>query len=61
MAATQAWQYRVIPVKGSFWRGENAEGVQAALNAAGREGWELVAVTREWDTSKVWLYLKRPA
>lgn len=61
MAATQVWQYKVIPVKGSIWGSETAEDMQVALNAAGREGWELVTVARAWDTGKVWLYLKRPA
>jgi hypothetical protein len=56
---TTRWEYRTLrPPRGSA-RAE-AEDPQAALNALGEEGWELVCGVDYTDGGTKYLVLKRP-
>lgn len=61
MAATQSWQYKVIPVKSDVWGRDNPDALQSALTDAGREGWELVSTLHVTGAHYAMLFFKRPA
>ncbi|HET7930284.1 MAG TPA: DUF4177 domain-containing protein [Rhodanobacteraceae bacterium] len=61
MSIAQNWQYKVIQVKTDMWGRENADVLQATLNEAGREGWELVSTLQPYGAHIASLFLKRPS
>lgn len=61
MAANQSWQYKLMSVKTDVWGRDDPEQLQAALNDAGRDGWELVSTLHATGAHVALLFFKRPA
>ena len=53
------WHYRVETLGGVF-RGPRPEDFEALLNEAAEEGWELVVLSPQTNTNRMWAVLRRP-
>jgi len=58
MTDTGKWEYRVETF-GSAMRSVRLEELQAAMNALGEEGWEVLAVHQPQNSNKFWVFAKR--
>ena len=52
------WEYHVVSLGG--WRGFKPEAFEAALNALGQEGWEVIGVAQEPGGVRLVAVAKRP-
>ena len=55
----QEWEY-CVETLGSIWRGPNPEELQALLNDAGAEGWELITAFNMAGGNRILTILRRP-
>jgi len=59
MAENTQWEYRVGTF-GTFFNGMKDEGLEAALNEWGMDGWEVISARGIENSSKVVVIAKRP-
>jgi hypothetical protein len=57
MSAQIQWEYHVE--KFNNWRGNKPEDVEAALNAMGMDGWEVIS-SQSSPEGAIWVTAKRP-
>lgn len=60
---TEAWRYKVlaVPIPVSMLGRPKTEELQQSLDAAGRDGWELVSIFQYGSVAAPTLIFKRPA
>jgi len=58
MADITQWEYRV-EIFGSAFRGVKPDEMEAALNAWGEEGWEVIDIRQPQGSNKIWVTAKR--
>ncbi len=60
---TEAWRYNVlvVPIPVSFLGRPKTDELQQSLDAAGRDGWELVNIFQYGPMAALTLIFKRPA
>lgn len=54
----RGWEYRVETL-GSIWRGPSREEMEALLNGANAEGWELVTAVNVASSNRIHVFLRR--
>jgi hypothetical protein len=54
------WHYRVETL-GGILRGPRPQEFEILLNQAAEEGWELVILSPQTNTNRMWVVLRRPA
>ena len=59
MVGTARWEYRVETV-GTFWSEPKDENLENLLNEWGQDGWEIISVVAQHNTSKMRVVAKRP-
>jgi len=59
MAETMRWEYRAATV-GTYWSEPKDEILETLLNEWGQEGWEVINVIAQHNTSKMRVVAKRP-
>ena len=59
MAETTLWEYRAETL-GTYWNEPKDDVLETLLNEWGQEGWEVINVVTQHNTSKVRVVAKRP-
>ena len=59
MAETRLWEYRAETL-GTYWNEPKDDVLETLLNEWGQEGWEVINVVTQHNTSKVRVVAKRP-
>ena len=59
MAGTMHWEYRAETL-GTYWNEPKDDVLETLLNEWGQEGWEVINVISQHNTSKVRVLAKRP-
>ena len=60
MAEISQWEYR-LETFGTFWSAPKDDELQAALDAWGEEGWEVVGFGHMENSNKIRVLAKRPS
>ena len=59
MAETTLWEYRAETL-GTYWNEPKDDVLETLLNEWGQEGWEVINLVTQHNTSKVRVVAKRP-